>query len=348
MHTSKNDSFNPPVLSTYWILLGSLLCLQLLLMQPVLAVKPEPLSKRENVRQFIDKMSRQHNMDKTELRRLFDKVAISQDIIDLMNRPAEKVKPWYEYQAIFLTDKRLKQGLAFWKENRSALAYARKVYDVPQEIIVAIIGVETFYGRITGKHRVIDALSTLAFAYPKREKFFKKELEQYLLLCREQNIDPLSLKGSYAGAMGYGQFMPSSYRHYAVDFDGQGIKDIWNNPVDAIGSVANYFKQHGWIKGEPVVTSATVQSHPEVNNRRLKPHTRLRDFKARGIDSPLTAKYPDKKAAIFMLEEKDGPRYWLGFNNFYVISRYNHSHMYSMVVYLLSQRLKKAFKSSSN
>ncbi len=304
------------------------------------------LSSREDVNQFINEMVSEYKMDKGSLKTLFDKTEIRQDIVDLMSRPAERIKPWYEYKKIFLTESRLKKGVAFWQENKDALAYAKKVYGVPEEIVVAIIGVETFYGRIAGRHRVIDALSTLAFDYPKRSKFFRKELKHYLILCQEQKIDPLSLKGSYAGAMGYGQFMPSSYQHYAVDFDGQGKKDIWNNTTDAIGSVANYFKQHGWKLGKPVVVSAVVDDtkHPkldEINNRKLKPKITLKEFSEKGYQSAMSAKFPNMKAAVFMLEEKTGPTYWLAFNNFYAISRYNHSHMYSMVVNLLSQQIKE-------
>jgi peptidoglycan lytic transglycosylase B len=315
-----------------------------LLIQSVLA--SSTLSKRQDVADFIDEMVSEHKMDKGSLQTLFNKTEIRQDIIDLMNRPAEKVKPWYEYKKIFLTDSRLKKGLVFWKENKDVLAYAKKIYGVPEEIIVAIIGVETFYGKITGKHRVIDALSTLAFDYPKRSVFFRKELKHFLILCKEQKIDPLSLKGSYAGAMGYGQFMPSSYQHYAVDFDGRGIKDIWNNPHDAIGSVANYFKQHGWILDQPVITQAKIASAKEpfeVNNRKIKPKTSLKNYSKQQINSDLTEKFPDMKAAMVELQEKSGSTYWLAFKNFYAISRYNHSHMYSMVVYLLSQDLKKSY-----
>jgi membrane-bound lytic murein transglycosylase B len=312
------------------------------------SVTASTLAKRQDVNKFIDEMVSEHKMNKNTLQSLFNKTVIRQDIIGLMNRPAEKVKPWYEYKKIFLTDSRIKKGVNFWKENKDVLAYAKKVYGVPEEIIVAIIGVETFYGRITGKHRVIDALSTLAFDYPKRSTFFRKELKHYLVLCQEQKIDPLSLKGSYAGAMGFGQFMPSSYQHYAVDFDGQGIKDIWNNTSDAIGSVANYFKQHGWKLDQPVITEVIFSSDKvaesiEINNRKLKPKTSLESFSKQGINSDLTKNFPEMNAALVMLEEKSARTYWLGFKNFYAISRYNHSHMYSMAVYLLSQELKKAY-----
>jgi membrane-bound lytic murein transglycosylase B len=203
--------------------------------------------------------------------------------------------------------------------------------------------VETYYGRVAGSYRVIDALSTLAFDYPKRSEFFTKELKNYLILTREQGFDPLDLKGSYAGAMGYGQFMPSSYREYAIDFDGDGVADIWNNPVDAIGSVANYFKRHGWRTGEPVVfaadAAADVPDELFVQARSdLKPQRTVAQFAAAGIVARQEVD-PEALATAMKFELEDGYEYWLGLHNFYVITRYNHSAMYAMSVYQLSQRL---------
>lgn len=303
----------------------------------------QTLDQRKDVQKFVNEMVKEHSFDKKQLLKLFKQTEIRQDIIDLMNRPAEKVKPWYEYKQIFLTDSRTQKGVTFWQENKEALAYARKVYGVPEEYIVAIIGVETFYGRITGRHRVMDALATLAFEYPKRAKFFRSELKHYLILTREEEVEPLSLKGSYAGAMGLGQFMPSSYRNYAVNFDGEGKKDIWTNPTDAIGSVAHYFKRHGWKKDGEVIHSAQAKGSPKKSNRKLKPKTTLKAFQQKGIQ--LKDKQLDKqlKAALVVLEEESGPTYWLGFKNFYVISRYNHSAMYSMAVHLLAQDIRNAY-----
>jgi membrane-bound lytic murein transglycosylase B len=214
---------------------------------------------------------------------------------------------------------------------------------VPAEIIVAIIGVETYYGRIAGSYRVIDALSTLAFDYPPRSEFFTSELKSYLILTRQQGFDPLALKGSYAGAMGYGQFMPSSFLGYAVDFDGDGISDIWNNPVDAIGSVANYFKEHGWRQGEAVVTGATVKGEVPLQwfvqgRKNLQPEHTVAEFATAGViaDKPVPG---DTLASAMQFELKNGYEYWLGFHNFYVITRYNHSAMYAMCVHQLSQRI---------
>ena len=308
------------------------------------------IEEREDVKLFIDEMVKEDGFDASELKKYFSQIKFRQDIIDLMNKPAEKTKPWYEYKNIFLTDKRIKQGVNFWKENEGALAYAHKVFGVPEEIIVAIIGVETYYGRITGKHRVIDALFTLAFEYPARAKFFRSELKHYFRLCKEQKIDPLSLTGSYAGAMGLGQFMPSSYREYAVNFDGKDNIDIWNNRVDAIGSIANYFRRHGWKKGEPVITAVKAESTYQFNSttdreNNLKPQLTLQEFLNKGIVSELSQSHPNEKAALIAHEEKSGYEYWLGLNNFYSITRYNHSSMYAMAVYLLSQKIKKQYKS---
>jgi membrane-bound lytic murein transglycosylase B len=230
--------------------------------------------------------------------------------------------------------------VAFYREHADTLARAEEVTGVPREMIVAIIGVETSYGRITGSYRVIDALSTLAFDYPKRSKFFTKELKNYLVLSREQAVDPLSLKGSYAGAMGYGQFMPSSYRAYAVDFDGDGKIDIWNNPVDAIGSVANYFKRHGWRAGDAVVSPAELRGEVPEDwfNDSLKPRRTVGDYRAAGLEPSLELA-DDRDATGLKFELEQGYEYWMGLHNFYVITRYNHSAMYAMSVYQLSQRI---------
>jgi membrane-bound lytic murein transglycosylase B len=274
---------------------------------------------------------------------VFAQAQKQESILKAIARPAEKTKAWYEYREIFLNDKREQQGLAFSAEHRETLARAERELGVPASIIVSIIGVETYYGRITGNYRVIDALSTLAFDYPKRSEFFTKELKNYLILTRDQNFDPLELKGSYAGAMGFGQFMPSSYREYAIDFDGDDVIDIWNNPVDAIGSVANYFKRHGWRVGEPVVfaadAAADVPQEMFVRTRSdLKPVRTIAEFAAAGVVARDKID-PEAMATAMKFELEEGYEYWLGLHNFYVITRYNHSAMYAMSVYQLSQRL---------
>ncbi len=292
---------------------------------------------------LVDELVEEQGFDREELLVVFSSAQRQESILTAIARPAEKSKPWYEYREIFLNDKRLEQGLEFYAEHRATLERAERETGVPAEIIVAIIGVETYYGRIAGSYRVIDALSTLAFDYPPRSEFFTGELKSYLILTRQQGFDPLSLKGSYAGAMGYGQFMPSSFLGYAVDFDGDGVADIWNNPVDAIGSVANYFKQHGWRKGDAVVSGATVKGEVPLQwfvqgRKNLKPEHTVGEFASVGVmsDQPMPA---DTLASAMQFELKKGYEYWLGFHNFYVITRYNHSAMYAMCVHQLSQRI---------
>ncbi len=292
---------------------------------------------------LTDELVRDEGFERGQLEQIFAAAERKESILEAIARPAEKTKPWYEYRQIFLTDKREAEGVAFYREHREVLERAQLETGVPAAVIVAIIGVETFYGRITGSYRVIDALSTLAFDYPKRADFFTKELKNYLILTREQGFDPLEPMGSYAGAMGYGQFMPSSYRSYAVDFDGDGVTDIWNNPVDAIGSVANYFKAHGWLEGGPVVFPAKVAAGVGeewfVRSRAdLVPKFTLAEFAAAGI-RPVAELDPAAQAIAMDFELENGHEYWLGLHNFYVITRYNHSAMYAMSVYQLSERI---------
>jgi len=307
-----------------------------------LPIQAGDYSNRAEVNAFIERMVTEHRYEKSQLTSLFNQVVFKQSIIDAMSRPAEKVKPWKEYREIFLKEKRIELGAEFWRNNRKTLARAEREMGVPAEIIVAIIGVETYYGRNKGSFRVIDALSTLAFDYPKRGPFFTAELEQFLLLTREQNQSPVDLIGSYAGAMGYGQFMPSSYRHYASDFDGDGFTDIWNNPVDAIGSVANYFKRHGWKSGENVVFRARVRQNRDASvlNKTLKPEYSVAELAERGY-TPLQPLAPETNVSPMRLEGRQGPEFWFGLDNFYVITRYNHSRLYAMAVYQLSQRIKQ-------
>lgn len=310
------------------------------------AVAATPLAEqdvaiRADVQQFIKEMVKKHNFDAGKLNALFKKVELKQKIIDAITRPAEG-KPWHKYRPIFVTKTRIKEGVKFWNENKATLERAEKEYGVPPEIIVAIIGVETRYGRHKGGYRVMDSLSTLAFEYPKRGKFFRSELEHYLLLAREENLDPITIKGSYAGAMGKAQFISSSYRNYAVDFDGDGKRDLWDNTADAIGSVANYFKRHKWQPGGEVVAPAIVGSnHIQVLVKKgYKPHSTVAELSKRGA----TAKRKlDPKAMGALIEFKTlaGREYWIGLNNFYVITRYNHSPLYAMAVYQLGQAIIK-------
>lgn len=289
---------------------------------------------------FIDQLVSEHGFAREEVVGLLAAADKQQSILDAIARPAERTKPWHEYRQIFLTERREREGVEFLREYREPLSRAQAETGVPAEVIVAIIGVETYYGRIAGSYDVIDALATLAFDYPKRSAFFTGELENFLLLTREQGLDPLLLKGSYAGAMGYGQFMPSSYRAYAVDFDGDGVTDIWNSPVDAIGSVANYLAEHGWRAGEPVVSPANASDAvvESVFDRKLKPRRSVSEFAAAGLEAQQHLD-PEALATAMKFELSEGYEYWLGLHNLYVITRYNHSAMYAMSVYQLSQRI---------
>ncbi|WP_278413729.1 lytic murein transglycosylase B [Stutzerimonas kunmingensis] len=296
-----------------------------------------------NVDEFIAEMTRDYGFADEQLRDLFKQAERKQAILDAISRPAERVKPWKEYRPIFLTDSRIAQGVDFWRENEAALTRAETEYGVPAEIIVAIIGVETFYGRNTGSHRVIDALSTLGFDYPPRQPFFRQQLKEFLLLTREEQVDPLTLKGSYAGAMGLPQFMPSSFRAYAVDFDGDGHIDIWNNPTDAIGSAASYFKQHGWAAGEPVVARAKVGGERYEEGLTVGLESQKNAGKMRSLGWQFDKSVADDTAiTAFRLDGAEGDEYWLGLPNFYVITRYNRSVMYAMAVHQLSQLLAEA------
>ena len=304
-------------------------------------------SQQPQVQAFIDRMVDRHGFERDELVAVLDNAERREDILELMRKPAEKRLKWFEYRKIFLTESRIQGGVSFWENNAGILEKVSGKYGVDPQVIVAIIGVETRYGNITGRHRVLDALATLSFDYPPRSKFFTGELEQYLLLAREEDIDLLSTTGSYAGAMGYGQFIPSSYRNYAVDFDGDGKRDLWDNKADIIGSVANYFHAHGWAPGKPVATRAEVQGndYQTVLDLGYKPNTVLDAMRHDGI-TPVTPQPDELLAALLRLDQKDGPEYWLGFNNFYVITRYNHSPLYAMAVYQLSEEIRDAREKS--
>ncbi|BAP43278.1 lytic murein transglycosylase B [Pseudomonas sp. 21LCFQ02] len=295
------------------------------------------------VAEFVAEMTRDYGFAGEQLVGVFRDVERKQAILDAISRPAERVKPWKEYRPMFITEARIARGVDFWRQHEATLARAEREYGVPAQVIVAIIGVETFFGRNTGNYRVIDALSTLGFDYPPRATFFRKELREYLLLAREQQIDPLTIKGSYAGAMGLPQFMPSSFRAYAVDFDGDGHINIWTDPDDAIGSVASYFKRHGWAAGQPVVSRANVSGAQAEQGLSpgLDPVMSLGELRGLGWASH-DALRDDLPVTAFRLEGDNGPEYWIGLNNFYAITRYNRSVMYAMAVHQLSESLVQA------
>jgi membrane-bound lytic murein transglycosylase B len=293
---------------------------------------------RPDVRAFIDEMVDKHGMNGAELNRLFAGVESKQAILDAISRPAERTIPWFEYRGRFLTPQRIQKGVAFWKQHPERLA-AVTAAGLPAQIAVGILGVETSFGEITGRYRVIDALSTLAFDYPPRSPFFRGELEQFLLLIREESVDPLKAIGSYAGAMGAPQFMPTSYRKWAVDADADGHRDLWSNWDDVIGSIANYFKDHGWRTGEPVSVAATVKD-PDLSRFTLgiELNETVQSLKDKGVEFDIDLP-PATPALLIVGEGRDGPEYRVGFNNFYVITRYNRSPMYAMAVYDLGQAI---------
>jgi len=293
-------------------------------------------SQRSDVQQFIDEMVEKHGFDRNDLELRFVMAKKLDGVLEAIAKPAEKVLTWREYRPIFVTSKRIRRGNDFLELHHEILKRAEKEFGVPAEIITAIIGVETYYGRLSGKTQVFDSLVTLGFDYPPRSRFFLSELEQFLLLTREENIDVRVVRGSYAGAMGMPQFISSSYRQYAIDFDGDGKRDLWNSTADVIGSVANYFKVHGWKNGGLVVVPARVKGQIEETRNKLKPHTSIADLANKGV-VPEVAVDNDAKATVITLKGKRGKEYWLGLDNFYVITRYNHSALYAMAVYQLSQ-----------
>lgn len=295
---------------------------------------------------FVKTMVEEHKFDRAYVVEMLRQAEQKQSILDAIARPAEKTKPWKEYRQIFLDDARIEQGVAFWRANKATLERAAREMNVDEQMIVAILGIETRYGRYAGKFRVLDALATLGFDYPPRASFFRKELEQAFLLAREQKLALPELMGSYAGAMGYGQFIPSSYRSYAVDFDNDGTADIWNNPVDAIGSVANYFRRHGWNRGDIVVTRAHISPSYDkaILNEKVRPHYTLSELSGRGYTPVNKQLKGDDKAVPLAYEGKYGTEIWLGFNNFYVITRYNRSQLYAMAAFQLSEELRYALE----
>ncbi len=299
---------------------------------------------RPDVQQFIKQVSSKDKFSKMQLTELFSQIKPNQTIIHNMTTPHEAM-PWYTYYPIFLQADRAQEGADFWHKHAATLAYAQKRYGVPPEIIVAILGVETRYGQRQGKYSAFDALSTLAFDYPPRSPYFKSELEHYLLLTREASFDPLSLKGSYAGALGAAQFMPSSYRHYAICYSGKGHSDLFNNADDAIVSIANYFAVHGWQAGGPVAVKAKIigYRYTYLPAQNLNPQLTLGQFAHCYGIYPAKPYALQEKASLIVLANKTGVEDWLGFHNFYVITRYNTSKMYAMAVYQLSAWIRSDY-----
>ena len=300
-----------------------------------------------NAQQFIDKMVNKHGFDRQQLQEILSQAKRLDSVLRLMDNqaPTTSVKPpsgpngaWLRYRKKFITPDNVQNGVVFWNQYEDALNRAWQVYGVPPEIIVGIIGVETRWGRVMGKTRILDALATLSFNYPRRAEYFSGELETFLLMARDEQDDPLNLKGSFAGAMGYGQFMPSSYKQYAVDFSGDGHINLWD-PVDAIGSVANYFKAHGWVKGDQVAVMANGQA-PGLPNG-FKTRYSISQLAAAGL-TPQQPLGNHQQASLLRLDVGTGYQYWYGLPNFYTITRYNHSTHYAMAVWQLGQAVALA------
>jgi len=324
-------------------LFRSFLVFGLLILSFNIQASPEELQQ-----QFIDLMVNEHQFDRKAVETTLAKASKKEAILQSIAKPWE-AKPWHQYYPIFLTEKRLTKGLAFWQTHQETLARAELETGVPAEIIVAIIGVETFYGTYLGKHSVLDALVTLGFHYPPRAKFFRSELAQLFLLAKEENFDITELKGSYAGAMGWGQFISSSYRYYAVDFDGDGVRDLLNNPVDAIGSVANYFKKHHWKANNDIAFKAQVTGtqYSALLSKSLKYSNQWSQLQDAGVSIAAPNLSKDMSVKLFEFEQKDNKEYWVGLPNFYVITRYNHSSLYAMAVFQFSQQLKQGFNTTT-
>jgi membrane-bound lytic murein transglycosylase B len=300
--------------------------------------------KRPEIVSFVNDVVARDPLERRAVLAVLAKAEPQPKIIELITRPAEKVTPWWEYRDHFLTPERIELGVQFWADHRLSLEKIAAESGIPPEYLVAIIGVETRYGRTTGKYRVLDALATLAFDYPPRSEYFRAELEQFLLLANEDKLNPLTTTGSYAGAMGAPQFMPSTYRRYAVDANTDNKRDLWGDWDDIIASVANYLQDHGWERGGPVIAAARLDPDPtfQIDPRKVGLNETVASLNAQGvrIDLPLP---DDTPAVLISAEQQDGPAYRVGFRNFYVITRYNGSARYAMSVFDLAQAVSSRF-----
>jgi membrane-bound lytic murein transglycosylase B len=298
---------------------------------------------RPEVIDFIEMMHNKHGSDKQELKELFSSVNFQERVVRIMNRQPEGTMTWSSYKNMMVTDERVDSGKQFIGVYKEDLKRAEDIYGVPASIIASIIGIETRYGKIMGNIRVLDSLSTLSFDYPRRAKFFKVQLEEFLLLAEEENWDPSNIKGSIAGAMGFGQFMPDSYRNYAVDFDFDGKRDILNNPVDAIGSVANFLSKKGkWEPNTKIVLKATHSGERPKLKSSFNPYMKVSDLKTFGI-TPVEKLQNQLRVIPIELEIEKGYEYWIGLKNYQAISRYNRSKLYIMAVYEFSESLAEFF-----
>ncbi len=303
---------------------------------------------RPDVADWIRSVSREHGLDAGELRKTLAAAEVKQSILDAIARPAEKAKPWSDYRAIFITPDRVAAGVEFWREHEPRLQRIAQKTGVPAEMLAGIVGVETYFGQRAGKYRLVDALVTLGFDYPPRAPFFRNELTQLFLLAREEKLSLDTAVGSYAGAMGAPQFIPSSYRNFAVDGDGDGRRDLFTSWDDVLASVANYFVAHKWQSGEAVTTRAFLTTpralDPAANQ--LKPDTPVVDLGTNGVRF-MTDRPEAAAAGLMAFDGADGREHWIGFDNFYVITRYNRSTMYALAVYQLGQAIGEAVRNQA-
>lgn len=313
-----------------------LIALGTALLQPAYA--DDQFTHRPDVQAFIEQMVKKHGFKKQALIKLFSEVKVRPQVMRHINKPLEK-EPWHTYQMAFVNEWRIQHGVQFWNKYADTLKRAEKIYGVPASIIVATIGIETKYGERTGEYRVMDSLSNIGFSDSPRAGFFRKELEQFLLLTREQHVDPLKIMGSYAGAIGQPQFMPSSYRYYAVNFSNSGTIDLMHDEVDVIGSIANYYSKHGWKQNQPVAVPAlTIGNRFDylLRNDKITQPATITEFARYGVVPKYKIQDDDLKARVIELQNRYSKEYWLGFHNFGVIKRYNPSDLYAMAVYQLS------------
>ena len=330
-----------------------LLALSLLLLTSTISAKTLPATQFKSTQNFINKMVKEHRFNKNELMLIFSKIELtiadkSKKKIKIKKKPKSKPMAWDKYKGLFLTQTRIQNGVQFWNDNLDTLKRAETTYNVPIEIIVAILGIETSYGHNKGTHPTLETLVKRAFGNYRRRNFYKKELESFLLMSRENAIPPLAIKGSYAGAMGYPQFIASSYRHYAIDFNQDGKIDLFSDPIDAIGSIANYFDKHQWHDfGEiarPISLSSAHLKYAKRSTNKPKKNTQYWRNKGLSIDPDI----PNKtKLAFIRLPQQKIDETWLTFWNFYVLTRYNHDNRYAMAAYQLSKKIKQQFNQNN-
>jgi peptidoglycan lytic transglycosylase B len=296
--------------------------------------------QRPEIIEFVNEVVSRDGLNRKDVRALLKEAQPQPKIIEIMNRPIEKVAPWWEYRDHFMSAERISEGTGFWLDHKISLEQISAQYQVPCEYLVAILGVETRYGRQTGRYRVLDALATLAFDYPPRHSYFREELEQFLLLAKEDQLDPLTATGSYAGAMGAPQFMPSSYRRYAVDVHTDRRRDLWGDWDDILASVANYLHQYGWVAGGPVLAETRLEPDPsfQIEPHNLELNQTVESLAAHGVKVEMSVP-ADTPVVLISAEQRDGPAYRVGFHNFYVLTRYNASARYAMAVHELAQAI---------